>query len=97
MEVWIVPAHGEQELRLLEPHEVGKATGKLAVGTDEPGVIGKLRLDGEQAFGRAEACFEGQLDFDQRCIVRGQGHARHAEDANLNAAVECNVEHADEG
>ena len=90
-EVRVVAADGEDKLPLGEPHEVGKAAGELAVLVEDVGVAGELGLDGEEAFGGGEAGFEREFDADERGVVGGNGHAGHTEDADLDAAVECDV------
>ena len=88
----VIAAERQQELRLLEPHEVRKSAGELAIAREQPGVIGELRLNGEEAFGAGEAGLQRELDIDEGGIVGGQRHARHAEQADFDAAIERDIE-----
>lgn len=84
----VVPAQRQHELPLREPREEGEAARKLAIGVEEIRVIGKLCLDRQRSFFRVVAGFERQLDTDQREFLGGQGHARDAENVDLEAALE---------
>ena len=87
----VIAAERQQELRLLEPHEVRKSAGELAIAREQPGVIGELRLNGKEAFGAGEASLQREFDIDQRRIVGGQRHARHAEQADFDAGIERDI------
>ena len=93
LEAGVVSAQGQQELRLAEPHEEGEAARELAILRDEPGVVGELRLNGQQHLRGGEARLQCQLHARQRRVVGRQRHACDAEQSDLDAAVERDVDH----
>ena len=59
----------------------------------QPGVVGQLRLHREQHLGRRETHFQREFDADERGLVGRQGRAGEAEQADLDTAVERDIQH----
>ena len=95
-EAWMVAAHRDHEVAGMlasEPEEEREAASEPAVLREQPRVVRQSRLDRDQPLDRRKARLDCQLDVHQRrCRCRWQRCLRHAQDPDLEAAIQQHVE-----